>query len=396
MKKWFKIGLISFLSIAVLALAGCSQGGRGTGDNQPMVISTAAARVGVLPGGAVISGRLEALYTADVVPRTPGKAAEIPVDVGDEVAEGDLLVSLDVADLAALVDLYAAQLDKARNSDLPVQKNQAELALAKARAGFILAEADYLRSIELKGAAALSQRQFEEYERTYLQEKAGYEAAQRSLEILVGATIPETIRQCEAQLQKARADFNNSIIRAPLGGVVTARNINPGEMANAAQTIISIANLDTVAVQAGVSEDQVNKIQLGQELRVRVGSVREEPFTGKVSSIAPAANATTRAYPVKIQIPNPGHVLKPGMKVEVLLDTGAEAGIIIPGAAVTTLDQKSFVWVIEDGCAGRREVATGLSGGRDVMIVAGLKEGEELAVSGIEALQEGMKVVIKK
>ena len=89
-------------------------------------------------------------------------------------------------------------------------------------------------------------------------------------------------------------------------------------------------------------------------------------------------------------------MLKPGMKVEVLLDTGAEAGIIIPGAAVTTLDQKSFVWVIEDGCAGRREVATGLSGGRDVMIVAGLKEGEELAVSGIEALQEGMKVVIKK
>ena len=165
-------------------------------------------------------------------------------------------MSLDAADLEALVDLYAAQFDKARSSDLPAQKIQAELALARAQAGFKLAEADYLRSTELKEASALSLRQFEESERVYLQEKAGYEAAKKSLDILVGATIPETIRQCEAQLQKARADYNNSIIRAPLSGVVTARNINPGEMANAAQTIISIVNLDTVAVQAGVMRNR--------------------------------------------------------------------------------------------------------------------------------------------
>jgi cobalt-zinc-cadmium efflux system membrane fusion protein len=395
LKKWCKIGLLSLLAITALVLAGCSQGGRGAGSDQPAVISRATAQMGKLPGGAVVSGRLEALYSADVVPRTPGKVAEITVDVGDAVKEGDLLVSLDVADLEALVDLYAAQLDKARNSDLPAQKIQAELALAKAEAGFLLAEADYLRSKQLKDASALSQQQFEEYDKVYLQEKAAYEAAKKSLDILVNATIPETIRQCEAQLQKARADYNNSIIRAPLSGVVTARNINPGEMANAAQTVISIVNLDTVAIQAGVSEDQVNKIHVGQEVQVRVGSVRDEPFTGRVSNIALAANASTRAYPVKIQIENPGHLLKPGMYAEVLLEAGPEAGIVIPAAAVFKLDQKSYVWVIEDGCAHRREVETGQSGGGNVIVRAGLKEGEELAVTGIEALREGMKVVIQ-
>ena len=196
-------------------------------------------------------------------------------------------------------------------------------------------------------------------------------------------------------MQKARADYNNSIIRAPLSGVVTARNINPGEMANAAQTVISIVNLDTVAIQAGVSEDQVNKIHVGQEVQVRVGSVRDEPFTGRVSNIALAANASTRAYPVKIQIEHPGHLLKPGMYAEVLLVAGPEAGIVIPAAAVFKLDQKSYVWVIEDGCAHRREVETGQSGGGNVIVRAGLKEGEELAVTGIEALREGMKVVIQ-
>ena len=123
--------------------------------------------------------------------------------------------------------------------------------------------------------------------------------------------------------------------------------------------------------------------------------MRDGPITGRVSNIDLAANASTRAYPVKIKIENPGHVLKPGMYAEVLLDAGAEAGIIIPGAAVTMLDQKSFVWVIEDGCAYRREVETGQSGGRDVIVRAGLKEGEELAVTGIEALGEGMKVVVQ-
>ena len=193
---------LSLLAITALVLAGCSQGGRGAGSDQPAVISRATAQMGKLPGGAVVSGRLEALYSADVVPRTPGKVAEITVDVGDAVKEGDLLVSLDVADLEALVDLYAAQLDKARNSDLPAQKIQAELALAKAEAGFLLAEADYLRSKQLKDASALSQQQFEEYDKVYLQEKAAYEAAKKSLDILVNATIPETIRQCEAQLQR--------------------------------------------------------------------------------------------------------------------------------------------------------------------------------------------------
>ncbi len=396
MNKWFKIRLVSLMVLTVLVLAGCSPGSRKAGNEQSAVIGTATAHPGILPGGAVVSGKLEALYSANVVPKTPGKAARIPVDVGSEVAAGDLLVSLEAADLAALVDLYAAQLDKARNSDLPAQRNQAELVLSKAESGFKLAEADYLRNKQLRDASALSQQKFEEFEKVYLQEKAGYESAKKSLDILVSATIPETIRQCEAQLKKAQADFANSIIKAPISGVVTTRNINPGEMANAAQTIIGIVNLDTVAVQANVSEDQVNKVYVGQELKVRVGSVQGEPFTGKVTNIALAASASTRAYPVKIQIQNTGHVLKPGMFAEVLLGTGDEAGILIPREAVTTIEHKSFVWVVESDCVYCREVVTGQSDGKDVIIRAGLKEGERLAVTGIDALKEGMKVVIQE
>ncbi|MDF9408987.1 MAG: putative efflux pump membrane fusion protein [Pelotomaculum sp. PtaB.Bin013] len=83
----------------------------------------------------------------------------------------------------------------------------------------------------------------------YTQAKTTNEAARNSLDILLNATIPETIRQCEAQLKKARADYANSVIKAPINGVVTARNINPGEMAGLGQPVVTIVKLDPVVVQ---------------------------------------------------------------------------------------------------------------------------------------------------
>ncbi|MFA4885802.1 MAG: efflux RND transporter periplasmic adaptor subunit, partial [Desulfotomaculaceae bacterium] len=327
MRKWLMSVTAVILFISVFLMAGCGSKAKNAkdGGQDTAVISTAVAQTGKLTGGTVVSGKLEALSSANVVAKTSGKVASIPVDIGSEVVEGNLLISLDAADLAALVDLSAAQLDRARNSDLPAQKNQAEFNLAYSGAAFKTAEADFQRNKQLLDSNVISKQQCEQSERLYLQAKASYESAQNALDILVGATIPETIRQYEAQLKKAQADYANTIIKAPISGVVTARNVNPGEMASPTQTAITLVNLDTVVVQANVSEDQVNKISIGQELKVRVGSVQNEPFTATVTNIALAANSTSKAYPVKIQIQNPGHTLKPGMFAEVFLNINDEA-----------------------------------------------------------------------
>lgn len=389
MRKW----LILVAAVLLTVLSGC--GSKVKNNQDTAVISTAVARTGKLAGGTVVSGKLEALSSANVVPKTGGKVASIPVDVGSEVAEGDLLVSLDAADLAALVDLYAAQLEKARNSDLPAQKNQAEFNLANSEAAFKTAEADYQRNKQLLASGVISKQQFEQYEKQYLQAKASYESAQNALDILVNATIPETIRQCEAQLKKAQADFANTIIKAPISGVVTARNVNPGEMAGTTQPVVTLVNLDTVVVQANVSEDQVNKIRVGQELKVKIGSVQDAPFAGTVTNIALAANSSTKAYPVKIQIQNPQHTLKPGMFAEVFLDTNDEEGVLIPGEALVMDGDKRFVWVVDNGRVSRREVAAGRSDGKNVIVSSGLKDGEEVATTNIDILKDGMTVSVQ-
>ena len=231
MKKFFIIA-VGLLVMVTFALAGCGPktGSNKAGAGKGAVINKTSAQVGRLSGGPVVSGKLEALYAANVVPKTAGRVAGVPVDVGTEVAEGDLLVSLDAADLEALVELNAAQLEKARDSDLPAQKNTAELNLANSEALFKTCEADYLRYQQLFSSGAVSSQQFEQVERQYLQARAACESAQNALDILVSATIPETIRQYEAQLKKARADYANTVVRAPFSGVITAKSINPGEM----------------------------------------------------------------------------------------------------------------------------------------------------------------------
>jgi len=392
LKKRHKVMMAGLLLISLILMAGCNS--TIAGNSGSPVVSRATARTGTLTNGAVSSGKLEALNAANIVPKTSGKAASILVDVGSEVKEGDLLLTLDAADLVALVDLSAAQLDKVRNSDLPSQENQAQLNLANTGASYKKAEADYQRNKQLADAAAISKQQLEQSEKDYLQAKAAYEAAQNSLSILENATIPETIRQCEAQLSKARADYENTVIKAPFSGIVTARNINPGEMASPSTPVISLVNLDTVLVQANVSEDQINKIKVGQELQVKIGSVQQEPFKGTVTNIALAANSSTKAYPVKVQIQNPGHILKPGMFTEVYLAAG-ESGIIVPREAVIVNGDKSMVWIIENGSVKSREVVTGLSDGKDILVTSGLKDGEEVALGGSNSLQDGMKVTVQ-
>lgn len=389
MKKFYIVAVSLLVTVMVaFTLAGCGP----KSNREGVAINKTPARVGRLAGGTVVSGKLEALNSANVVPKTAGRVASVPVDVGTEVAEGDLLVSLDAADLEALVELNAAQLERARSSDLPAQKNLAEYNLANAEALFKTCEADYQRYRQLFSSGSVSAQQFEQSERQYLQAKASYESAQNALDILVNATIPETIRQYEAQLKKARADFANTVVRAPFSGVITSKSVNPGEMVSPTVPVISIVNLDTVVVQANVSEDQVNMIQAGQELEVKVGSVRQEPFNGTVTNIAQAASPTTKAYPVKITIKNPLHLLKPGMFAEVTLSTSNEEGIIIPVEALMQDEGGSFVWVLDNGLAARRGVAAGQSDGKYVIIKSGLSEGETVATTGTDTLSEGMKV----
>ncbi len=369
-------------------------------------MATAVVEYGRLTGTTAVSGKLEAVASANVVPKMAGKAASVTVDVGSTVRAGELLVSLDAPELAAAVELAEAGLSKAKNADLPSLQSQTEAgvvnaraALESARINFTNAETDYRRMKELFNAGVIPQQQLEQAEKGFNLAKTAYETAQNNLQtaennanIVNKNTVPETIRLFEAQLNQARVAFANSKITAPISGVVTARNINPGEMASPTQPVLTIVNLDKLVVQASVSEDQINNLKTGQKVQVKVGAVSEEPFQGAVTNIALAASPVTKAYLVKIQVPNPQHVLKPGMFAEVELPGKVREGVFVPRQA---LSKNNEVWVVSQGVARKKEVTVGESDGEKVIINTGLTVGEEVITSGQEYLTDGVGVDVK-
>ncbi len=391
--------LAALLVLALLA-AGCGKKKAGDGASSgPPAVQTARAEMGVLEGGAVITGKLEAVQQANIVPKVPGKVARVEVDVGSRVSAGQVLVALENKDLADRLNQAEAAVAQAEAGLTQAQAGlkAAQANLENARASLAVAEANYNRAKELLAAGAISQADFEgRYELPYKQARQQVEASSAQVEQAQAA-----VRVQEAALAGARANaslartaYEDSFIRAPFSGVVTARYINPGEMA-ATAPVVSLANLDKVVVKATCGEKLINQLKVGQKVKVVVAAVRPEPFEGTITHIGPAAEAQTKAFPVKVEIDNPDHVLKPGMFAEVRIDTSSREQLLIPREALVRDGESTFVWVVKDGRVQRRAVTAGESDGKKVAILSGLEAGEEVVTAGYEGLAEGAEVRVK-
>jgi Multidrug resistance efflux pump len=336
--------LLALVVILAAGAAGCRmREATPEGQTASPAVSTPGAETETPAGGAVVSGKLEAWQCANIVPKVPGKVARVHVDVGSRVSAGQVLVTLENKDLADRVAQAEAGVKQAEAGvkqatavleQLQAGLKSAQAALENAVESYRVAEANYRRAKELLAAGAIPQAVFEgQYELPYKQAKQTAEVSAPAQVELVQAQLAgaraalenaqAVLKNAQAQQALARSAYEDSFIRAPFGGVVTARNINPGEMASTTP-VISLADLDKVVVKAAVGEKFINQLKIGQKVRVKISAVRPEFFTGTVTHIGPAADPATKAFPVKVEIANPDHVLKPGMFAEVYLTAAGQ------------------------------------------------------------------------
>jgi len=377
------------LLLTVFLAGGCggkqqAAGGAEDGKGDAVPVKTAKAKMGALEAASVVSGKLEAGQSANVVAKMPGKVAAVHVDVGDAVRAGQVLVTLDNTDLAARVEQAKAGVAAAESA-----LAAAKAALSSAESAYRVAEANYQRGKQLLEQGVISQAVFEaEYELRFKQTEGQLNQAREQVE----HGLPAQLAQARANLALAESAYGDTLIKAPISGLVTARNVNPGEMASTMTPVISLANLDKVEVKATVGENLINQLKQGQKVQVKISAVSDKPFTGIVTNIAPAADPVSKGFPVKIQIDNPKYLFKPGMFAEVQLGPPPDEALLVPREAVLKAEDKNIVWVVKGGQAQKKEVQAGDSDGRQIVITAGLTEGEEVVVAGQESLQEGAKV----
>ncbi len=336
-------------------------------------VSTTKAEMSSGNETPVLGGKLEAKESANVVSKITGKVGTVNVDIGSQVKAGDILLTLDAPELAASVSQAQAAVDVARYN------------IEAAQIDYETAKYNYDRNKILLDQGAISQSVFEN---TYSQP---FKKAEQYVKYGAQAQMQQAL----SALELAQANYANSVITSPITGIVTAKSINPGELATSSTPLITVVNLDNVVMQTAVDESYINALQEGDPLTVNVGAVSSQLFQGSIANISQAASTTSKGFMVKILIGNSDHLLKPGMFAEASLKTIAHTALTVPNGAIISDGDKNYVWIVENGMVSKKEVVKGTVGAVKTVVKSGLTEGQEVVTSGMEQLIEGLKVTVQ-
>ena len=185
-----------------------------------------------------------------------------------------------------------------------------------------------------------------------------------------------------AQLEKTGEPLRAITLRAHAGGYVTAKNAFHGMRVTPGEPLFEIADLQTVWVVAEVYERDLTSVRLGMPVRVALPYMPGREWTGRVAFVSPTLDPKTRTAQVRVEIPNPGRVLKPDAFADVFLETATGMAAIVPETAVIRTGERTVVFVDHgDGRYEPREIAIGerVSGGYQVL--SGVSAGERVVVS---------------
>jgi HlyD family secretion protein len=375
----------------------------------------AAGNVVLTAGGYIIPRR-----RVDVSAKIGGRVEDLRVDKGDMVRAGDVLARLDDREIRAqLAQAHAnksaaeARLAEAVAGSRPQEVERSRATLAQADANVRTTRANLDRADRLHKTGVLSKQFLDDAQNAYDVAVAQAAVARENLELARIGPRQEQIELARAQAAEAdaaikwwEAQAENSIIRAPIGGTILERLIERGEMVTtgfvasrgAKSALVSIADLNDLEVELDINEADIPKVHTGQECSASPDSYPDRKYKARVREIAPEANRQKATIQVKVSITGPDRYLVPETNAKVnfleeIKETTVEPRIMLPKTSVLA---GPAVFVVKDGKAVRQAVKTGKELWGQLEISSGLEGGEQVIIRGLEGLQDGEKVVLKK
>ncbi|HTO48414.1 MAG TPA: efflux RND transporter periplasmic adaptor subunit [Burkholderiales bacterium] len=343
------------LATAVAALGACSK----HEPPPPAPRAVIAQVVGAKPneGANVYSGEVRARHENDLAFRVGGKVVARYVDVGATVKKGTELARLDPQD-----------------AQLGVESARSQLAAAEA--DHALAKAELARYRDLYAKQYVSKAVLDARENTFNTTKARLE-------------------QARAQAQVARNQSSYTSLVAEADGVITAVNVEAGQVVSAGQPVLRFARPEEKEVAINVPETRLRDLRDGNQVTVALWAAPDKPYIGRVREVAPNADPATRTFMAKITILDPDIAVKLGMTANVLLGDSAGAEVItLPLTALTQVDGKPAVWVVDPQTSkvNLRPVAVGAYREDGVTVRDGLRAGEVVVTAGVHKLLPGETV----
>ncbi len=337
-----------------------------------LAVEAVAVRVSTIGDRIELVGSLTPLAQVVIRPRVGGYVRSLSVDLGDTVEEGAEIAQLDDDAQSEAVALAEAALDVAK-AQLQAQATDRDLS------GKIL---DRQKNLSTSGAG--TSQQLEQSEAALQISKARVELEQAK------------VAQADADLLRAKLDLDELRLVSPIRGVVAARMIDVGNLAAPDAPLLRIVDLSTVRTTAHVIERDYRLMREGLEADVRVDAYPNQVFQGKVSRVAPVLDELTRTADVRIDIPNPDRLLKPGMYTRVSLRSGTERECLVIPVAALLDGQRPSVFVLEGTPlhAQRRMIDVGATAGDLVEVTQGLVAGDQVVTLGNRLVVPGQVVTV--
>lgn len=390
------LALIILLVISAVLWNNNKQNTVKKGNSQPIVsVELFTARQQQLNKQITMVGQTVADAQIDIMPKYPGRVISVPVQLGDHVTAGQVLLVQDTGDVALSIAQSHADLRQAQASLVETQASY-EAGLQKAQADYNRNVTNYERYKTLYDQGAISRETLDSNYQDMINAKAAFDTlANQAVDgepaSLEGkrAAAAKSASAGEA-LEKQRSDL---ILRAPRDGVIVYRQVEEGSFVQSAQKVLSLVDNSQLYVDCLVSEQEAAGLILGMEPTIEIASLGQT-FVGKIIFISTAKESNSQSYKVRLTINDPEHKLKSGLFVRAqILAPLRSAALLVPKSAVLSKNGRSYVYIIgADNKAVEQEVKTGLGNDQFVEILSGLQPGATVAASNTSKLKTGMVV----
>lgn len=371
---------------ATLWLSGCGHPPEAThaqSKKEPVAVHVQAAASLDQPSFYEASGTVRAQTAAQVSSRVMAYVREVRAKVGDRVREGQVLAVLDSRD----ADVRKRQAEAGRE-EAKGAAAEAEQGYVSAKANLELAEVTFSRMKDLYDKTSISRQEFDEVSARMKMARAGLEmAAARKAQ--VGAKI----QHAEEETNSATILQGYSTLTAPFSGVVTAKSVEPGNLAVPGAPLLTIERTGGFWLEANVQESALASIRLGQTVHVEVEALGRE-VAGRVTEIVPEVDPSARSAIVKIDLPGVAD-LRTGLFGRARFPSGSKRALIVTTSAMSERGQVQWVFVADNGFARSRIVTAGERRGSQVEILSGLAGGDRLITPVPPGLSDGDPVEVK-
>ena len=341
--KYIKLSIIAFAAAALMTACGEKDTKTATTGQEAQkaapVVSVITAQAEDVDVANTFTANIEPYATNNIASQTAGRISSIRTEVGQKVRKGQLLATMD------------------------------DVNLAKTRMQYVNDSTELARLTELYNIGAVAQ--------------ADYDMAKLALNIT---------KKTYYNLAE------NTYLRSPINGVVTARNYDKGDMYSMAQPIFVVEQIQPVKMLVNISESLFTQVHKGMEFDISVDAYPDEVFKGTVNLLYPTINSATHTFPVEVVCQNADERLRPGMFARVTATFGTNHNVVVPDVAVVKQQGSGehFIYVLNaDNTVTYTKVELGRRLGNRYEILSGINEGDIIVTEGQARLKNGTAVTVK-